>query len=66
MLTDGYPTSSCFLMSVYNASVDRLYSTDERIYTWDRNSFSWYVTSDIGADESQLNTANMKYCYIAF
>ena len=66
MLTDSYPTSNCFLMSVYNTSVDRLYSTEKRIYTWDRNSFSWYVTSDVGAPELQLNSAEGKYCYIAF
>ena len=66
MLNDGYLNASSFLMSVYNTSADELYSPDKRVYTWDRNSFSWYVTNDVGAPDLQLNTAAMKYCYIAF
>ena len=66
MLDDGFLKESYFLMSVYNTSCDDFSRPDARVYTWDRNRFSWYVTSAVGAPDLQLNTAAMKYCYIAF
>lgn len=67
MLINDNPHPYCFLMSVYNTNKDKLYSTGERIYTWDRNRFSWYVISVTGGGQRyQLNENGYKYCYIGF
>ena len=61
----GSPSASRFLMSVYNISKDQLYSSGERIYTWDRNKFSWYALY-VSSATYQLNKSGQKYCYITF
>ena len=68
MIICEYPNAIRFLMSVYNVNKERLYSGGQRIYTWGRNRFSWYVINVAGGSASgyQLNEKNKKYCYIAF
>lgn len=68
MIISEYPNAVCFLMSVYDTNKDMLFSGGQRIYTWDRNRFSWYVINVAGgsARNYQLNEKNIKYCYIAF
>lgn len=68
MITSEHPNATRFLMSVYNTNEDGLFSGGQRIYTWDRNRFSWYVIN-IAAGSAyvyQLNEKNIEYCYIAF
>ena len=68
MIISEYPHARRFLMSVYNINKDGLFSGGQRIYTWDRNRFSWYVINMAAgsASDYQLNQSNIKYCYIAF
>ena len=65
MMISEKPSALYFLMSVYDVKKDYLSSPRKRIYTWDRNRFSWYI-KDISGARYQLNEKGMKYCYIAF
>ena len=66
MVISEKPSVLYFLMSVYDVKKDNLSSPRKRIYTWDRNRFSWYIKDTSGGARYQLNEKGTKYCYIAF